>query len=126
MNETGLPNPFTMTKQYAWEAWLTHRWEAPELKLVIAHLKRKIARGQKWESALAFRNLIEDPEKFAEALSEAVAHSRQHKLNPNKASVLRATGREERSVPIPIARSAGDVLRGDEALAALLKCRDSL
>lgn len=128
MTETGLPNPFTMAKQFAWEAWMLHGYEVAELKMVIALLKKKISLGQKWDSALAFRNLIENEENFAEALAEAIARDRERAIMPHagRASVLRATGREERSVPIPIARSAADILRGNEALKKFLATRDTL
>lgn len=113
---TGLALLFTFARLRAWELWSVNGWTAEDLRLVVRHLKTKIAADRKWPSALQFRNLIERTDLFEEELAEARAHARRP-VTSERERVLQASGRPPRP-PAPPAQSAGAVLDKAKAFAA--------
>ena len=123
---SGLPVSLSMERIWLWEAWMSHGWTEADLLMVLAYLKRKSDSGQHWaRNALQFSSLIRDCSRYEELLMECRAQARVKQVNLGKAQVLRATGRDA-TAPTSEPRSAAQVLRGDEALKALLQLRDSL
>jgi hypothetical protein len=124
----------SVEKMYAWEAWMT-RYNAEDLRLVVRMLHGKIKSGVKTWSCLNFRNLIGNLEYFDEDLGEARATSR---IAPRSArdATLEQSGRPPYMQPAMCrlkqpglgdnVQSAESVMRGNAALAELLKLRDSL
>jgi hypothetical protein len=104
-----------MPKIMAWSMWQAHGWTAEDLKLVVRHLKTKIAQERKWPSALQFRNLIERPDLFEEELAEARALARIPVIDPGRKQALLATGRSTQVVQTE-PRPAGDVIAAARAL----------
>lgn len=111
---TGLNLELTMQRIYTWEAWTTHGWTREDLRVCIRYLKGRIRERVRQPECLKFRNLIERPDIFEEELSMAHALSRRPKPNPEKDATLKGTGRQESAAPL--ARSAAEIMAGDEAL----------
>lgn len=123
---SGFPLALTMDRIFMWERWQLRRWTQADLVQVLTYLKRKSDSGQHWaRNALMFSALIRDESRFEELLAEVRAQARVKQVNLGKAQALRATGRDA-TAPTSEPRSAAQVLRGDEALKALLQLRDSL
>lgn len=121
---TGLKLGLTMGRIYAWEVWLTRGWTAADLQMVVRALVGK-AKAQNRQPCLKFSRIVEDLDRFEEELAEARARHRTMRTTPDKARVLRASGRAAEA-PLPQPLRIGNVLKGAEALAALRSLRDSL
>lgn len=122
-SQTGLNNPLTMDKIFAWEAFRAAGHTAEDLRMVISALRAKIRRGQKTIGCFRFRWFIGNLEYFAEDLAEARALARVTKPTP-KQTFLATVGR-----PAPekdTAKPIRDILAENRALAELLRVRDSL
>lgn len=123
---TGMRVDLTLQRTFMWQAWKLKGWTVCDLALVIRFLQKKIRAGQKWESSLSFRRLIEDTEGFEENLSMARAAARGPKQDRERQSVLCATGRCGQAQPEP-ARSAGQIMAERSQLADMLaKFKESL
>lgn len=121
---SGRAEPLTMQKIFAWESWLSQGWTEADLQMVVKAVRQKVDRRERQESALTFRRIIGDVEFFGEELAACRARAREHRIPIHKAQVLACTGR---SVEIDHpAKPVGDVMRGNAALAELLKVRDAL
>lgn len=123
---SGLPVQLTLNRIWAWEAWIAKGWTEADLRLVMAHLKRRSSSAKVWATMnMMFTKFIADPSNFEELLSEARALSRVPRVDPGRAAVLRATHRPT-TPEQPAAKSAEQVLRETEALNKLRALRDSL
>jgi hypothetical protein len=122
---SGLEITLTMQGIYTWEAWLAKGFCEDDLRLVIEHLRRKVKDGKRMISTLRFSKLIGYTDYFAEDLAEARALARKPVVDSGKAQALASTGRTC-DTPQAKVRTAGEVLRGNEALKKLLELRDSL
>lgn len=121
---TAIPLNLTIPRMDAYAAFLQAGFTESDLRLVIlARIRQAKEMGK--QPFLTFRSLIEDLDRFEEESKTAKAHRRHRQYVHDKASVLRATGRED-SPKLPQPQQVGDVLRGKEALAQLQKLRDSL
>lgn len=118
--ETGQQIELTMPRWFSLEAFRAKGWTEADLKLVVAHLQRKIRLGRKWPSALLFRNLIERLDYFEEELSEARAMARAPKIDKGKSDVLRATDRPHEP-PTSECKTCEDIMQQHRQMAALLK-----
>jgi hypothetical protein len=80
-----------------WFEWGRHGWGEEELALVIRYIRRCIRNGERGfnSGTLRFNALIGQPDRFEEHLAEARQASRGNRIDPNWASVMRATGRED-------------------------------
>ena len=110
---------------WPWECFC-NRFNDDDLKVVIAFIKRKINNGQPARS-LNFRSLISGPmslNSFEEDLCEAKARNRVVRVDTNRESVLRTTGRIEPAQDK--LKSAAQIIKDNAALAQLLKVRDAL
>ncbi len=117
VQRSGLNIVLTMGRMAAWNVWRSHGWSVGDLEAVIALTKRRIAEGRKWEGSLHFSKLIENISHFEEMLAEARAWARKPKVNPARASVLRATFRPVEE-PKSNAQTSGDVLAAAKAFEA--------
>lgn len=123
---SGLPVQLTLNRIWAWEAWMAKGWTEADLRLVMAHLKRRSGSAPVWAKMhMMFTKFIADPQTFEELLSEAKAIARVPKFDPGKASVLRGTNRPDKPEPSK-PKTAEQVIRESDALKALLEFRDSL
>lgn len=109
---------------FRWNNWRSHGYDSSDLEAVISNLKRLVKEGRRWDTCLRFSKLIE-PEYFAEELSFARAWKRTSVVDKEKASVLKATGRDPNPKPAK-ARSAEDIMNADAAFKAFVKLKDSL
>lgn len=111
-------------KRQMWGVWVVYCKHDPftenDLELVVKYLKSKISKGERKPACVYFRNLIESPDWFQEARTDARAAGRLPKVNIGKQSVLRATGRLSQAQEQPTAVSAKAVLERPK-LAAMLK-----
>lgn len=123
---SGLPVQLTLSRIFAWEAWLSHGWTEADLRLVMTHLKNRRNSAPTWSKMqMMFTKFIADPQNFEELLSEARALSRVKRFDPGKEQVLKATHRP--STPEhPKEKTAEQIMRESEALKKLLAMRDSL
>ena len=124
-NLTGLNLEFDMRRLHPWELFCL-KFTDDDLRIVIRFIKDNQRMGKPTRS-LNFRNLIAGPDSlsfFEEDLQEAKARNRATRVDTDRASVLRATGRSE--TPETPVRTAEDVLRGNEALKQFLKLKESL
>lgn len=108
---TGLEIVCSLNRHYFWEAFAT-RFTVDDLTLVCRNLKRQVKDGRRRLGCMSFTRLIADLETFEEHLAEFRALQRRVKVNPNRAEVLRATGRSAEP-NLPEARTAGNVIRKD-------------
>lgn len=105
---TGLDLVLTTQRMFAWEAWLEHgarakpAWGVDQIVNTIAFLHREIKNGDRRPACLRFVYLVENPANFEEELTLARRDwirgqrlNRKPKFAPDKASVLRATGRPD-------------------------------
>lgn len=113
VKHSGRSVEFTMGRLQAWQLWVSHGWTLKDLEAVIAHVRKLISKGRKWESSLRFGLLIENTSNFEELLAEARAFGRIPKMDPGKREVLKATGRFEPVKARP--RSVEEVLRDAKA-----------
>lgn len=88
---------YTTYHGFAWERFLAEGFTDVDLRLVCGYLRREIRSGKSklTMASLKFRNLIEDLPAFADHRAIALACARKAVAAPDKARVLRATGREE-------------------------------
>ena len=107
---TGLIIPLDMQRESMWFEWQRRGHGAPELREVVAHLRRGIREQKRNPGALKFRNLIGMPDYFEEDLAEARASRRAYQARPqgDLASVLKASGREVQ--PKGEAKSAAEIV----------------
>lgn len=115
--------PWSVSRLYAWELFCLNFTEA-DLIALIHHVRSKGKRGR----SLIFRSLIAGPASidFAiEDLQEARAESRKPLVNHARASVLRATGRNEEHTSK--ARHVSEIIAPtktpEEMKAFFAKCR---
>ena len=128
-------------RESVWFEWMRHGWGEPELEIVVRYINRCIRNGERGfnSGSLRFNALIGQPDTFEERLAEAQSASRAagRRIDPNWASVMRATGRDpeaETRNPKSETRSAGEVaarvvsdpVAGAAALEELRKLRASL
>lgn len=83
-------------RERAWFDFLARGFTEDDLRLVIEKIKSGIRRGERRPAALKFHNLIVQLDYFEEDLCEARAIARVKRVNPGRAAVLRATGRDDR------------------------------
>lgn len=123
---SGLPVQLNLSRVFAWETWLSKGWTEGDLRLVMAHLKRRSGSAPVWAKMnMMFTKFIADPQTFEELLSEARALARVPKFDPGKAQVLRDTRRSDKPDPSK-PKTPEQVMRESEALKALLDLRDNL
>ena len=89
---TGRDLTLTMAVHFQWQVWVSKGYTASDLALVVAHIKKLIAKDRRRPESLRFHNLIGDTERFNEDLAEARALAR---VTPPTARdrVLAQTGR---------------------------------
>ena len=124
-NLTGLELQFDMRRLHPWECFCS-RFNDDDLRIVVRFIKDKERVGKPARS-LTFRNFTSGPQSlefFEEDLQEAKARNRAVRVDTDRASVLRATGRNK--IPETPVRTAEDVMRGNEALKQFLKLKDEL
>lgn len=107
-NMTGYRLALDMAREHEWYQWVRRGFTEEDLRLVIRHIQNGIRNRNRRPGALKFSNLIVSADLFEEDLAEARACARVPKVNPNKAQVLRATGRVEETSGT--ARSAAEIL----------------
>lgn len=74
---TGLPLRLAYDREAAWFRFLEAKFTSADLVLVIAHLKRGIAKGERRPNCLLFRNLVENLDHLEEDLAMAKALARK-------------------------------------------------
>lgn len=123
---SGLPVQLTLNRIWAWEAWLAKGWTEADLRLVMAHLKRRSSAAPVWAKMnMMFTRFIGSPDVFEELLSEARAVARVPRYTPGKESVLRATNRPTRPLP-PKERTADQIMRDSKAFEAFREWKKTL
>lgn len=70
-DQTGYQLRMAYDRDRAWYEFLQSGFTAADLELVLAYLKRGIAKGDRREGCLRFRNLIVQPDQFEEELQLA-------------------------------------------------------
>jgi hypothetical protein len=130
---TGLQITLDFSRENTWGYWCAKGWTAEDLRLVVAHIKNEIRAQRRFPASLRFSNLVGQVDRFEEDLAEARARSRGSRVDPARASVLRATGRPG-APPPPSARPASQIIHQittnpeaqAKALADLKAFKDSL
>src|SRR6185295_17265726 len=82
----------TMQDHYRWSQYKAHGWDESHLQLVIPFIKLRIKHRRRFEESLRLHNLI-DPDRFADALADAIAELRQRPTP--RAKALQSIGRQE-------------------------------
>lgn len=101
VRETGISLALSADRMAAWQRWQARGWDMAQLVGTIRELARGIRDKERMPGSLRFSTLIADADKFEEELGLArAAHRRRHGRKPkvyapDKASVLRATGRPD-------------------------------
>jgi hypothetical protein len=91
---TGMELHLTFDRERAWFDFLAKGFTEADLRLVVGRIKAGIARRERRPAALKFHNLVVMLDYFEEDLAEARALSRRKPVNPGRAAVERATGRD--------------------------------
>lgn len=138
---TGLIVPLDMCRERAWFDWMQKGFGEPELVLVVRFLNRCIRNGDRGFNmgTFKFSRLIEQLDRFQEHLAEArvAARAPGRQIDPNWASVMRATGRdpqgesrnekaESRKVGEIAAQLVSDPVKAAAELEKLRQLRESL
>lgn len=97
---------------------------APDIELVVAHMRRKAA-AQRPVRSFAFRTFVGNPEALEEDIAEAKAQNRVQRVHPGKAAVLQASGRPAAPEPPP-SRSVGEIVTSEKFLAGLDELKKDL
>ena len=110
-------------REHVWYEWARRDLGVPELRLLVNEKRRRVKVGELPPASLTFRNLVANVDYAEEDIAELRARRRVGPpLDPNKASLLRQTGRS--STPHSALRtpqSAGEIvtkLQSDPAAAA--------
>lgn len=109
---TGFNIPYTMMRHYYWERWLAKGYTAHDLELVVTYIKCRIRDKRREKESLLLRNLISNPDGFAEDLAMARAGKRVYHPTARD-RILRSTGRESITQSSP--RTAGQVMADSKA-----------
>lgn len=109
---------FDMPALYRWEQWSARQWTIEDLHLVISYIKKKIQAGERKPESLRLHNLI-DTSRFEDDLVDARGRARGPRIDREKASVLRSTGREPDRKEKPVDSAAAAIER--TKLASMLK-----
>lgn len=106
------------TCERRWLEWHNAGFVEDDLRLIIGHVQRVNRKREfGFQLSLRFGNLIGDLERAGDLLGEARAEQRkrEHRLKysepPNKAEILRATGRPD-TKPLPDPQQAKQVMEG--------------
>jgi len=110
---TGFDLKLDFYRERVWWEWCQRGNDVESLRLVVGHLKRQIYKGERNGGSLKFHNLIGNLDFFDEDHAIAKAEARKPKIDQERASVLRATGRTENHTSPP--RTAAQVMADDEA-----------
>jgi hypothetical protein len=107
-------------REHAWYEWVRRELGVPELRLLVAEKRRRIKAGELPPASLTFRNLVANVDYAEEDIAELRARGRTRKLDPNKASLLRQTGRPDAPRPAETQSAAQVItkLQSDPAAAA--------
>jgi hypothetical protein len=132
-NLTRMTVRLDMGREHEWFQFVKRGFTVADLALVIKSIQKGIKERKRNPGALRFSNLVVAVDLFEEELalaqSEASVHAKTPPVDRGRAAVLQATGRsatapidkphlEARPAP---ARSAGDVIKEHEKMAAMLK-----
>lgn len=98
---TGLSLPLRFGIDRAWSDWLGAGNSKADLLLVIRYLKRGIARGERNEGCLRFRNLIGQLDAFDEELAMARKAFNLRPPQPETKQAVQKTGDVNRIVEVP-------------------------
>jgi len=116
---TGLEIPLTLHLQGLWGLYVLKGYGMSDLEILVRFLKIGILRQERRGGCLRLSNWFTDWDLFAEEMAMARKHFRpKPAYAPQKAQVLRATGRHDEP-PSPPAEQAGAVIERLK-LAAML------
>lgn len=121
---TGLNVPLDMGRELQWHVVWMQGVRPDDIRLVIDHMKRK-AKAQKPHRSFTFRSFVGNADYLVEDIAEAKAANRTSKVHPNRAGVLRATGRPAAPEPPP-SRPVGEILTNDQILSGLAQLKEEL
>ncbi len=110
---TGHEIPWSMYRHYCWERWIASGFVRNDLASVVDYIRKRIREKKRQPEALLFRNLIQNPDNFAEDLSMARALSRVP-VRTNRDRTLELIGRKLE--PVREVKRSGSVMDGIEAL----------
>lgn len=122
---TKLTLKYTTYHHYVFERFLAEGHTQAELELVIAYLWKLVRKGQRTMQTFNFQSLIRDEPRFLDDLAQATAASRMPKVDAEKESVLKSTGRAEQSMA-PTAVSAKAVLERPKLAEMLAEWKKTL
>lgn len=122
---TGIDIRLNPSREREWFDWLRAGFTAADLRLLVADLKRGIREQRRLPGSLKFSNLIRDVDWFEENLAEAKARARNFRPSTDKASVLRATGRDPAPPPLP-ARTPEQIMAAEKAFQEFLALKNKL
>lgn len=123
---TGLELRFGFEAESIWFSWQRDGYTEDDLVVTIAYVQRLYCKQPRiLAPCLRLHKLIGDLLNFGEYLAEARKIVRVREEHSAKESVLRATGRATVPETKP-ARSAGDILKAEQAFRELLQMKNSL
>ena len=106
-----------MGREWCWFEWLKRDLTVADLRMLVADTKTKIARGELTSASLQFRNLIGQVDFAEEKIADLRVRRRVPTMDPNRASILRQTGRNDSPSPGGEGRGKGGP-RTDSAVSA--------
>lgn len=126
VSATGLHLRLAYDRESAWARFLGDGFTPSDLLLVVAWIKKGIAKGERRENALLFRNLIESLDHFEEDLAVATAHARKPipSARDREIALLRPTAPNQTSTTTASADPVAVV--SAKALELLRACKASL
>lgn len=111
---TGLRLKYTTYHHFVLERFIAEGHTQTELELVCKYLWGLVKKGQRTKETFNFQSLIRDEPRFLDDLAQANAHARMPQADSDRESVLRSASRPAKATT-GTARSAKDILAGDEA-----------
>ena len=121
---TGLDLRLDFERERQWWEWCKRGNTVDDLILVVNYLKKAVYKKERNPGCLKFHNLIGNADYFDEDKALCKALSRQPRVDHGKEDVLRATGRPTQAQPT--ARSAEDIMKGEEEFKKLVALKNSL
>ena len=121
---TGQQITLDWSRELQWLAVWNKGIRAPDIELVVAHMRRK-SKAQQPVRSFTFRNFVGNAEALEEDIAEAKAANRVQRVHPGKSAVLQASGRPAAPEPPP-ARSVGEIVTSEKFLAGLDELKKDL
>lgn len=113
--------PLSIDREMAWVEWLRRGLTAEDVAVLVHHHQSLARRGEMGARSLKFRSLIVSADWAEEDLAAIRAQARGPARQPNRESVLRATGRGPAETIPPAGQTAAPAREVVEEMLAKLR-----